>query len=229
MADLGEFGRARVVERAAEDGVPVEPDVFRFHGERFEVPAHLSSLVLMEFAHDATVNDAALTAAQSRVARAADEADAAGDDVHRKSQAAAELSAAEHARAEAVTANLSAMYRYIRACVGDEQWDRFRAVVLREGVDEDELMLVCGSLFEAVAARPTRRPSASPDGPSPTGVGSTAGSGSPEATPGPGRVIAGEVLEPSGRVLAMPTPLERQNAEFEQWLKPVPTRIHSSG
>lgn len=224
--DLGEFGAARVVERAIEDGTPVEPDTFRFHGEQFEVPANLSSLVLMEFAHDSQAYDTARKTAQARVDQAQRDADTATNPTARAA-AEAEVSAAQVSLNEAMASTLSAMYRYVRACIGDGQWDRFRAVVLADGVDEDELMLVCGALFSAVAGRPTRRPSASPDGPSSTGDGSTDVSGSPAATPGPGPVVMGEVVQMP--TLTDRTPAQRQAAEFDALLVDVGSLTQSSG
>lgn len=210
MADLGEFGRARAVAH----GEDLDPDSFRFHGERFEVPQALSPLVLMEFAYEAKVNHAAHEQATARQGKAQGVLDQSSSPAQR-AVAQDELTAAETAVSTANTMHMAAMYSYIRECIGDAQWPRFRAVVLREAVDDDELMDVCADIFSAVAGRPTRRPSGSSDGPSSTGVTSTDGSDSPGATPG--QALMGQVLDIQPRL----TEAEEQMRQFRELMVPV--------
>lgn len=219
MADLGEFGRAVADYHGDED-------TFRFRGERFVVPALLSDLVLMEF-----------TAEVKRLQRAATDAEARRDNaraVAARAATAQEREAAEREASAAETEILSAdsegteaQYAFIRGCIGDGQWRRFRDVAVRAGVGGDELMDVCARIYEAVAGRPTRRPSDSSDGPSSTGDGSTASSASPEPTGGPARpaadssVILGEVIELS--------PAQRQQMAFRAQMVPVEALLTRSG
>lgn len=212
MAHLGEFGTAV----AQANGETPEDDTFTFHGELFIVPGGLSSLVLMEFAAAAKDAQAQQEAAQVRKVRALD----AGD------QGAAQ--AAEVAGMSASTALLSAMHSYLQACIGREQWERFRRTALDFAVQTDELMDVCGRVFSAVAERPTSRPSSSADGRSSTGAGSTVSSDSQGPTPGPSP--AGSPVELSGRVVELPlSDAAAQRREFGESMVPVADLIRSSG
>jgi hypothetical protein len=208
MAHLGEFGQ----QVADFEG---EADTFSFHGEVFEVPARLSSLVLMRFAdaakraqdqqEDARARRAAAQAALGRAVT-----DGARD------AAAAEASAADYAFATAETSGTAAMYRFVRECIGEDQWARFEAHAVRVGAGQEELLAVAGAIYQAVSGRPTRRPSDSSGGPSSTGVGSMDGAGSPVATPGPSPLPEASV----GQVVEL-TEAARQRAEFATQMRPV--------
>lgn len=172
MADLGEFARAR----AEEEG---EVDTFTFYGERFDVPAGISVVVIMDFIADVETAQQARSAAIDALARAAEAVELARTD------AARELAQTQHTTAdvELVGANnqlMKTMRTYVQGClVTDEAWRRFNGVCRRNAVDVEELMEVCGRIYAAVSARPTRRSSGSSDGPSRTGDGSTDASASP--------------------------------------------------
>jgi hypothetical protein len=198
VAHLGEFGRARALEKA-----PDEPDTFTFHGQQFEIPGGISIVVLMDFIAD-----------QQEASTAREEALASKDDV--------ELVAASNRL-------LACMRDYCRSCLGTEAaWRRFDRVCRKHAVDIDELMEVCAAIFSAVAARPTTRPSESSDGPSSTGAGSTDGSDSQAATPGPsphddGDLIQGEIL---GEVIEL-TPAQRQLRDVREQMVPVGVALRS--
>lgn len=221
MADLGEFGRA-VTELVSDD-----VDTFRFHGERFELPAAISSLVPMRFTHAVKQAQTVQTSAEARTANAkalrarARTADAAAS-------ADAQLESAQLEEATANTAATAAMYEYIRGCLGDDagQWARFESVCLRDGVQSEELMDLCARIFEAVGGRPTRRLSDSSDGPSNTGATSTDGAGSPEPTPGLRVITAQEEpvwrLEPTEAPAPPPeTENEQQIRQWREQMQPV--------
>jgi hypothetical protein len=160
MANLGDFG----AELAAVDATD-EPDTFLFHGHEFALPAKVSSLPALRFAYNAKQVVAAEAQARAAAQRArTPEAKAAAD----RQWGEVELMAN------------AGLYTYLRDVIttpGD--WERFEAVAAEFGADEEELMTVAQKIMAAVAARPTRRSSASPDGPSSTGPGSTGGSASP--------------------------------------------------
>lgn len=222
MADLGEFGRARAAEYEAA-GEPVEPDTFRLDGETFTVVAALSPLVLMEFAHAVKAGQAemdAASAAEDR-ARAALETAATQRD---RDAAEADLIAAQTRKAVVETTSAADMYAYIRASVGDQEWPRFRAAVMRLGLHTDELMDICAAIFSAVAGRPTVRPSRSSGGPSNGGATSTGGVVSPGVTPGPS--LPGPGSPEPVRPL---TDAERQRAEFAALMAPVGDLLTRSG
>lgn len=142
MALIGEFGAA------ARDADPnVEPDEFRFYGHSFGVAQEVGAMPLLRFA---------------AIADAGTQAD--------------EL------------AGLAAMYELLRDCLVPEPvevatgrmvevegqmvaemrtlhgWPKFQKVAADNKVDADELMRVCGAVYQAITGRPTRRPSASADG-----------------------------------------------------------------
>lgn len=219
MADLGEFGRARAAAYA-DAGEPVEPDTFRLDGETFTVQEALSSLVLMEFAWAVKAGQVEQDTADALEAQARAALDTATSAAVRDA-AEADLVAAQTRKATAETAAAADMYAYIRACIGDREWTRFRAAVLRLGLNTDELMDICAAIYSAVAGRPTVRPSRSSGGPSNTGVGSTGGAASLGVTPGLSLPGPGS-----------PEPLsaaERQRAEFAALMAPVGDLLTRSG
>ena len=213
MAELGEWGRAVADYHQ-------EPDTFRFYGEKLEVPAALSSLILMEFTATVKQLQRDVTAAEARRDQATALAERAGTAEEREAHEA-EAKAAEVDIMSADSAGTEAQYAFIRGCIGDGQWDRFRRAAVANGVQGDELMNVCARIYEAVAGRPTRRPSGLPDGPSSTGDGSTGNSASPEPTPGPAqrgtdsRVVLGEVIT-APQVVLEESPAQRQMQEEEK-------------
>lgn len=220
MAHLGEFGRA--VKQAAL----AEPDTFSFYGEWFDIPGDLSALVLMEFAHAIKQTQAATAAGQELEAHARRLLDRASTDKDRKT-ALDKLQTGQIQQTSANTDATVAMYAYVRACIGETQWERFRGVVLKYAVDADELMDVCAKIYEAVSGRPTSGPSTSSDGPSNTGDGSPAGSASPAGTPGP-QPPATDSQEPTTGVVVEMTAAQRQRAEFAGLMQPV-EHLLSSG
>lgn len=85
-----------------------------------------------------------------------------------------------------VTAAAQAIIGFFKVVVAPADWSRFLKTVrsTAEPVADEELMGTIGDIIEAYAARPTRRPSASPDGPSSTGPSSTTTSSLPRASAG---------------------------------------------
>ena len=223
MADLGEFGQALITH----DGTP---DTFRFHGEQFEVPAALSPLPLMRFAHRTKLNQVAEEQANRRMERAQAVMDAARSE-HARTVAQPELTAAAEAVMEAQLDNMAAMYEFMQGCLPDEStWQRFQLVALRAGSSAEELMGVCSAIFAAVTGRPSSRPSEFSDGPSSTGGTSMDDYVSPAPTSGQPPPSAGSAAAPSGldRLRAL-TALERQRAEMRGHMKPVRELLQSSG
>jgi hypothetical protein len=62
-------------------------------------------------------------------------------------------------------AGLAALYDLLAQCIADADWARFEAAADKSHADGEELMAVIGKVFEALAERPTSRPSVSSDGP----------------------------------------------------------------
>ncbi len=60
---------------------------------------------------------------------------------------------------------LAAMYKLLRACIVEEDWERFGDHADETGADEDDLLAVVGQAIEQVTARPTQRPAVSSAGP----------------------------------------------------------------
>lgn len=67
---------------------------------------------------------------------------------------------------------LSAMHDLLRDCLSPADWRRFQQVASDNRADGDELLGICRAVYQALSGRPTRRPSDSSDGPSPTGESS---------------------------------------------------------
>jgi len=74
---------------------------------------------------------------------------------------------------------LSALYKLLRSCIADDEWDAFEDHANDVGADGEALMHVVTDAVTAAAARPTQQPSHSQDGRSPTAASSAAGSSSP--------------------------------------------------
>lgn len=74
---------------------------------------------------------------------------------------------------------LDAMYALLRQCFTDEAWTKFEDAATRQRADGEELMGVVKQAIEAIAARPTGRPSDSSDGPESTSESSAGDSSSP--------------------------------------------------
>ena len=78
---------------------------------------------------------------------------------------------AKTAKAGADTQDLDglvAMYDLLEQCIDPADWPRFQETANRERADGEQLMAVVGKVFQALAARPTRRSSDSSDGPTTT-------------------------------------------------------------
>ncbi len=162
MAHLGEFGRE--LAELDTDTPAVEDDTFTFHGVTFRLRASIGAMPLMRYSW--------------RVGEIARQADAA------TAMAAAARTDEERAEAAAADSRVfhlprAALYEYIRACIGEEQWPEFERVAIAAAVDQAELMEVARRITAEVSARPTRRPSASAGGPPGNGDGSQAASPSP--------------------------------------------------
>lgn len=78
---------------------------------------------------------------------------------------------------------LAAMHELLRDCLAPGDWPRFQKVAADRKADAEELMEVCGAVYQAITGRPTKRPSASADGSSPTTVSSKVLSSSEESSP----------------------------------------------
>jgi hypothetical protein len=73
---------------------------------------------------------------------------------------------------------LVAMYDLLEQCIEPSEWVRFQAHADRVRADGEKLMAVVSDVFQALADRPTGRPSASSGGPKNTKPRSVAGSSS---------------------------------------------------
>jgi hypothetical protein len=213
MADLGEFG----AELAAVDADDT-PDTFRFHGHEFALPARVSSLPALRYAYNAQQ----VTAMEARARAAAQRA--------RTDEARA---AARQAMAEVELAANAGLYQYLRDVLPNE-WERFETVAAEFGVDDVELLDVAQKIMSAVAARPTRRSSGSPAGPSPTGATSPDGSASP-SSPGEEEEVAAvmgraaPIVVPAGAEVATVTDLDRARAEILDSSPTVRDLVRSGG
>lgn len=74
---------------------------------------------------------------------------------------------------------LDAMYALLKQCFTDEAWGDFERAAERQRADGEELMGVVKQAIEAIAARPTGRPSDSSGGPESTSESSAGDSSSP--------------------------------------------------
>lgn len=165
MASLGEFG-AELAALDDQDGA-AEVDTFLFHGHEFTLPEKVSALPALRFAYHAqqvTGMDQRAVAAAQRARTGPQRAEAA--------RLAGEVELAANA----------GLYAYLRDMLPG-QWDRFEEVAAEAGASDTELLDVAQKIMQAVAARPTRRSSGSPGGPSPTGPTSTDTSASPPDWP----------------------------------------------
>lgn len=80
-------------------------------------------------------------------------------------------------------AGLAAMHELLRDCLAPGDWPRFQKVAADHKADAEELMQVCGAVYQAITGRPTQRPSASADGSSTTTASSRAPSSSEASSP----------------------------------------------
>jgi hypothetical protein len=216
MASLGEFG----AELATLDG-DGQPDTFLFHGHEFALPAKVSSLPALRFAYNAKQVVAAEAQARAAAQRA------------RTPEARA---AADRQWGEVELMANAGLYTYLRDVITNPgDWERFEAAAAEFGADEEELMTVAQKIMAAVAARPTRRSSGSPAGPSSTGPGSTDDSASPNflEEEGPvqgamGRarpvVVTEEGADPEGF-----TPLDLARAEILEGSQSIEELVRSGG
>jgi hypothetical protein len=171
---LGEFGAELAAVDAADD-----PDTFLFHGHEFTLPAKVSSMPALRFAYNAQQVIAAEGQARAAAQRA------------RTDEGRAE---ADRRMGEVQLMANAGLYTYLRDILaGPGEWERFEAVAAEFGADEDELLEVAQKIMAAVAARPTRRSSGSPAGPSTTGDGSTGDSASTPSPPPTARGVMGRV------------------------------------
>lgn len=63
---------------------------------------------------------------------------------------------------------LAALYDLLKQCIAPADWQRFEDAADRTQAEGDELMGVIGKVFEALSERPTRLPSDSSAGQTPT-------------------------------------------------------------
>ncbi|HXC63219.1 MAG TPA: hypothetical protein VNZ67_02615, partial [bacterium] len=85
--------------------------------------------------------------------------------------------------ADGEMAILSAFMVFLRELIVAEDWGRFRATCRANNVGFDELKPLIEGIAEAIAGRPTPRPSDLPPGPGPTGARSRVVSLSPATGP----------------------------------------------
>jgi hypothetical protein len=78
-------------------------------------------------------------------------------------------------------AGMAAMHELLRDCLAPGDWPRFQKVAADNKADAEELMAVCGAIYQAVTGRPTQRPSDSAGGSSPTTESSREPSSSEES------------------------------------------------
>jgi hypothetical protein len=76
---------------------------------------------------------------------------------------------------------LDALYRLLRSCIADDEWEAFEDHANEMGAGSEDLMIVVRDAVQAAAARPTQQLSGSPGGqsttvPSSAGTSSDAGS-----------------------------------------------------
>jgi len=217
MAYLGEFGRA--IQDA--EG---EPDHFSFYGDQFVVPARASSLPIAKFAWQTKVFQKAQSQAEERRDIARGMVQRARSQEEWDDAQLAEATASGEV-VQAGLDSLAAIWEYLRSTITDEtEFERLYVKAIEVGADTDELFEVCAQIVQAVAGRPTRRPSGSSDGPSSTGRGSTVPSVSGAPTSGP-EPHGTQVWEPpvaqSGWAPPPMTAAEKQRAEFREQMRPV--------
>lgn len=171
MAHLGEFGRE--LAELDTDTPAVEDDTFTFHGVTFTVRRSIGAMPLLRYSWRAI--QAQDVAEQVDTAMAAARTDE-------------ERAAAQSMLRGLVVQQRASVFEYLRSVIGDEQWPEFERVADAVAATEDELLGVSRAVIAAVAARPTRRPSGSPGGPSPSGggsVGASSSTGTAPQAPGP--------------------------------------------
>lgn len=157
MADVGDFTPSATTDPTAE------PDVFRFFGDEFEVPANVGVGSLLRFTW--------------RLKQASEQ--------QRRGGAALKKALTEEGKAQARQMigsgeldGSAAIYDLLMSVLGEDQLDRFNSLVDRHGVRIEGLLGVCNQIQEAIGDRPTRQSSDYSDGLSTTGNDSTApGSG----------------------------------------------------
>ncbi|MEU4558519.1 hypothetical protein AB0F72_09015 [Actinoplanes sp. NPDC023936] len=91
---------------------------------------------------------------------------------------------------------LAAMYKLLKMCIVEEDWERFGDHADETAADEDDLLEVVGKAIEKVTARPTRRPAVSSAGPPSTSASSK--------VPSTLRLVGGhgDGLEPAEQMMA---------------------------
>jgi hypothetical protein len=94
---------------------------------------------------------------------------------------------------------LAALYKLLRSCIADDEWEAFEDHANDVGADGDAIMRVVTDAVTAAAARPTQQPSPSPGGPSATGASSAGGSSSPVSSIRQGDLRVQADLEARGR------------------------------
>lgn len=168
----GEFG----AELRALDtpDTAAEPDTYTFAGEVFTIPASLSALPRMRFAHACVTLDASAERVQALVADAR-RLEAAGAS---KADVDAAWEATARADNEALRDWHAAVWRFVRDVIDPTEWDRFEAAAGAVGAERDDLVRLANTVMAVVAGRPHRRSSGSPAGLSSTGGGLTDGSDS---------------------------------------------------
>jgi hypothetical protein len=84
---------------------------------------------------------------------------------------------------------LAAIYALLKSCIHPDDWPRFEADMIDKQAEDDDLIPVITHTMQIVAARPTKRRSDSPDGPSTTTPPSTAVSSPPTGPPGADQLV----------------------------------------
>lgn len=133
-----------------------EPDTFKFYGETFAVAERVGAMPLLRFAAVAEEG----TQAEEMEGLAA---------MHELLR--------DCLIAEPITAEVDGETKVIA-----HGWSHFQKVAASNKVDAEELMEVCGAIYQAVSGRPTQRPSVSTDGPSSSGESSKELSSSEESS-----------------------------------------------
>lgn len=161
--DVGDFTPTETTDTTAE------PDTFTYFGEVFAIPATIGAGALLRFTW-------LIKSAQGQEQR--------GGQKQRSARTDTEKVNAQVEIIEAGISASSAIYELLRACLGDDQMERFLTTADSNGVAQESLMEVCDRIQSVIAGRPTRRSADSSDGPSTNGESSTdGGSGPTEMSP----------------------------------------------
>jgi hypothetical protein len=149
------IGEFGAAARDADDAT--EPDTFKFYGETFAVADRVGAMPLLRFA---AVADAGAQAEEM-------EGLAAMHELLRDCLVA-----------EPITAEVDGESKIVA-----HGWAHFQRVAASNKAEAEELMEVCGAIYQVVSGRPTRQPSVSTAGLSTTGASSKVSSSSEVSLP----------------------------------------------